>query len=84
MNKWRELEKWYEVNFPVKRILTDAQRKEQDAKAHVVTEYLMLEFKYVPGERGEHIYMFKNDIDAAKFDKYTNNVGRKENAKSIA
>jgi len=76
MNSFAELEKWYEVDFPVKRILTTAQRSMYDAKAHVVMEYLMFDFKYVPRENNTHVYLFKNETDAAKFDKITDSVGK--------
>ena len=74
--RWALLQQRYLATHPVIRILTKEQRDKHDAKAHVIMEKLLLDFKYVPGLENSHIYMFMNENHAEQFDKLTNNEGR--------
>ena len=73
---WAVLQKRYMATHPVQRILTNDQRERHDAKAHVIMEKLLLDFKYVPGADNSHIYLFMNDGDAVQFDRLTNSEGK--------
>ena len=65
MSRWTALRESYRTEYPVIRELTSDQRTKHDAKAHVVMEKLLLDFKYVPLESNRHVYMFKNEEESA-------------------
>lgn len=71
INNFPALYKHYKEieGFAIERVLTTEQRKQKDAKAHVVFEYLRFDFKYVP-LNGKHYYLFKTEEDAKQFDGY--------------
>lgn len=75
-NRWALLRVRYSETHPVTRILTKEQRDKHDAKAHVIMEKLLLDFKYVPGLDDSHIYMFMSESDAVQFDRLTNSEGK--------
>lgn len=75
-NRWTLLQQRYLETHPVLRILTNEQRDKHNAKAHVIMEQLLLDFKYVPGVEGSHIYMFLNEEHAEQFDRLTDGEGK--------
>lgn len=73
---FQEMYNAYKQKFPYERVLTSAQRKHYDLKAHVLQEQVDFEFKYVP-LNGEHVYLFRTDKQALEFDELSDNVGRR-------